>query len=46
MEASRDLRYVHSSVNQSQMMRILIFCAQVSEVVIICANVQYIPPYE
>ena len=46
VDAPIDLPYVHSSVNQSRTMCILLFCAQVGEFIIICANVQYLPPSE
>ena len=39
-EALKDLCYVHSDVNQSQMVRILFCCELVGEVAIICATVQ------
>ena len=45
-EALRDIHYLHSAMNLSQMMRIFLFCAWVVEVVILSAIVQYLPPSE
>ena len=40
----KDLHYMHSIVNQPQMMRLSLCCAGVIEVATIIANVQYLPP--
>ena len=45
-ESPKDIYYVHYAVNQSLMMRILLCCALVGGVAIICATVKYLLPYE